>query len=59
VASAPEPGSVTFNGGAIEIVCGKGTRLQLEAVRVEGRKRISAREFVNGARLASGERLGV
>ena len=59
VASAPEPGSVIFSGGAIEIVCGRGTRLQLEAVQVEGRKRISAREFVNGARLASGERLGV
>src|SRR5438105_4715987 len=59
VASAPEPGSVIFSGGAIEIVCGRGTRLQLEAVQVEGRKRISAREFMSGARLASGERLGV
>ena len=58
-ASTQEPGSVILSGGAIEIVCGKGTRLQLEAVQVEGRKRISAREFVNGARLASGERLGV
>jgi methionyl-tRNA formyltransferase len=43
---------------AIEVICGQGTRLQLEAVQLEGRKRISAREFVNGARLASGERFG-
>jgi methionyl-tRNA formyltransferase len=40
------------------VICGQGTRLQLEAVQLEGRKRISAREFVNGARLASGERFG-
>ena len=43
---------------AIKVICGQGTRLQLEAVQLEGRKRISAREFVNGARLASGERFG-
>jgi hypothetical protein len=27
-------------------------------VRMEGRKRVTAREFVNGARLAAGERFG-
>lgn len=59
VAGAPEPGSVILSGGVIEVVCGKGTRLQLEAVQVEGRKRVGAREFANGARLANGERLGV
>jgi methionyl-tRNA formyltransferase len=57
-ASTLAPGSVILLDGAIEAVCGKGTRLQLEAVQVEGRKRISARAFVNGARLQSGERLG-
>jgi methionyl-tRNA formyltransferase len=59
VASVQEPGSVILSGGAIEVVCGKGTRLQLEAVQLEGRKRIGGREFMNGARLASGERFGV
>jgi methionyl-tRNA formyltransferase len=53
-----EPGSLIVNNAVIEVVCGKGTRLQLEAVQLEGRKRISAREFVNGARLASGEHFG-
>ena len=54
-----EPGSIILSDAAIEVVCGKGTRLQLEAVQIEGRKRISAREFANGARLQSGERFGV
>jgi len=54
-----EPGSIILSDAAIEVVCGKGTRLRLEAVQIEGRKRISAREFANGARLRSGERFGV
>jgi methionyl-tRNA formyltransferase len=48
-----------LSDAAIEVVCGKGARLHLEAVQIEGRKRISAREFANGARLQSGERFGV
>jgi len=55
----PEPGSIILSDAAIEVVCGKGARLHLEAVQIEGRKRISAREFANGARLQSGERFGV
>jgi len=57
-AGTGEPGSLIVSNAFIEVVCGKGTRLQLEAVQLEGRKRISAREFVNGARLASGEHFG-
>ena len=53
-----EPGTLIVSDAAIEVVCGKGTRLQLEAVQIEGRRRISAREFANGARLASSERFG-
>jgi methionyl-tRNA formyltransferase len=57
-AATQEPGSLIISNAAVEVVCGNSTRLQLEAVRVEGRKRISAHEFVNGARLVSGERFG-
>jgi hypothetical protein len=32
--------------------------LRLQSVKLEGRKQISASEFVNGARLKSGERFG-
>jgi methionyl-tRNA formyltransferase len=37
-------------------VCGEGTCLRLESVQVQGRKKISAREFANGARITSSER---
>jgi len=36
-------------------VCGEGTCLRLESVQLEGRKRISAQEFANGARLTPAE----
>jgi methionyl-tRNA formyltransferase len=56
-AIAQEPGTLVL-GDNIEVSCGGGTRLRLEAVQIEGRKRVSAREFANGARLQSGERFG-
>jgi methionyl-tRNA formyltransferase len=37
-------------------MCGEGTRLRLESVQMEGRKKIPAREFANGARLGAGDR---
>lgn len=56
--AAQEIGGLIVSNAVIEVVCGNRTRLQLESVQLEGRKRISAREFANGARLAGGERLG-
>jgi methionyl-tRNA formyltransferase len=41
------------------VAAGDGTRLELEEVQLEGRKRLSAREFMNGARVQPGEILGV
>jgi len=58
-AIAEDTGTLMVSDAAIEVICGKGTRLRLEAVQIEGRKRVSAREFVNGARLGSSERFGV
>jgi len=37
------------------VICGDATLLRLTAVKVEGRKQISASEFANGARLTSGD----
>jgi methionyl-tRNA formyltransferase len=37
------------------VICGDATLLRLSAVKVEGRKQISASEFANGARLTSGD----
>jgi methionyl-tRNA formyltransferase len=55
---AQSAGTLIERDAAIEVTCGKNTRLRLEAVRIEGRKRVSAREFANGARLRAGERFG-
>jgi len=50
------PGEIISLAKDIFVVCGKSTHLRLEFVQIEGRKRISAREFANGARIASAQR---
>ena len=50
------PGTLIAKGGDLVVVCGEQTTLQLEFVKLEGRKQIAAREFMNGARLVPGER---
>ncbi|HEX9918151.1 MAG TPA: hypothetical protein VGA87_03230, partial [Pyrinomonadaceae bacterium] len=45
-------------GDALEVECGSGTRLLLSEVQLEGKRRMSARDFVNGMRVHAGERLG-
>jgi len=50
------PGEIVPSPKEIYVVCGEGTRLRLESIQIEGRKKISAREFANGARLAPGVR---
>jgi len=52
------PGSLLASSDAVYVVCGEGSCLQIESVQIEGRKRVKAREFANGARLAPGERFG-
>jgi methionyl-tRNA formyltransferase len=52
------PGTLLQEGDELLVVCGGATLLGLLAVQLEGRKRVSALEFANGARLKSGERFG-
>jgi methionyl-tRNA formyltransferase len=52
------PGSIHVAAEGVHVACGGASCLHLEAVQMEGRKRVTAREFVNGARLAAGERFG-
>jgi methionyl-tRNA formyltransferase len=40
------------------VCCGGGSQLEITSVKQEGRKQISAAEFVRGARLQTGERFG-
>jgi methionyl-tRNA formyltransferase len=57
--AVPEtPGTLRTSGNESQVVCGEETTLRLEFIQLEGRKRITAREFANGARLAPGERFG-
>jgi methionyl-tRNA formyltransferase len=50
------PGEIISSAKEIYIVCGEGTCLRLESIQIEGRKKISAREFANGARFVPGDR---
>jgi methionyl-tRNA formyltransferase len=52
----PAPGELVPSAKDIYVMCGEGTRLRLESVQMEGRKKIPAREFANGARLGAGDR---
>jgi methionyl-tRNA formyltransferase len=45
---------VTDSSGAI-VACGNGTWMRIEQVQMEGKKKISAREWVHGARLGERE----
>jgi methionyl-tRNA formyltransferase len=49
------PGEIVSSTKDVHVVCGEKTCLRLESVQLEGRKRISAREFANGARITHGE----
>jgi methionyl-tRNA formyltransferase len=51
-------GTVLSEHGALEVVCGAATVLELTHVKLEGRKQTTAAEFANGARLQLGERFG-
>jgi methionyl-tRNA formyltransferase len=52
------PGTLALKGPEVLVAAGRGTALQLEAVQMEGRKRVAAREFANGARLGPGDKFG-
>ena len=54
--SSLAPGTIIASTKKMYVVCGAGTCLHLESVQVEGRKKVSALEFANGARLDSSER---
>ncbi len=54
--SGAAPGTLDVQGKEVLVACGGGTLLRLERVKQEGRKEISAGEFLRGARITSGER---
>jgi methionyl-tRNA formyltransferase len=57
--TAEDPGALLLLAeGELRVACGDTTVLRVAAVKLEGRGKVSAQEFVNGARLAKEERLG-
>ncbi|HKE07539.1 MAG TPA: methionyl-tRNA formyltransferase [Candidatus Acidoferrum sp.] len=52
------PGTLVAPKEGLRVCCGGGSQLEITSVKQEGRKQISAAEFVRGARLQTGERFG-
>jgi methionyl-tRNA formyltransferase len=50
------PGEIIFSAKDAFVICGAGTYLRLQFVQLEGRKRITTREFANGARITPADR---
>jgi len=57
--TGPKLGRVTLaaRGDELVVKCGENTALHLVEVQPEGKRRMSARDFLNGTRLQVGERL--
>jgi methionyl-tRNA formyltransferase len=53
------PGEILGADGKVSVSCGDGTALVLEFAQLEGRKRVTALEFANGARLRPGDSFSV
>jgi methionyl-tRNA formyltransferase len=52
------PGEVAVEAAQLFVGCGQGTVLELIEIQLEGKRRMTAPEFVNGYRPKSGDRLG-
>ena len=53
----PAPGVLEVRGTRLFVGCGGGSRLEMIAVQPEGKRRMSAQDFVNGYRPQPGEAL--
>jgi methionyl-tRNA formyltransferase len=49
---------VVARGDELVVACGAGTTLRVWELQPEGKQRMPARDFINGARVQAGERLG-
>ena len=50
---------VKAHGGELIVSCGDETQLSLQEVQPEGKRRMSVRDFLNGARVQAGEHMGI
>jgi methionyl-tRNA formyltransferase len=52
------PGTLLTESKKLLVACGRGTLLEATEIQLEGRKRLPARDFLNGVKLSPGEKLG-
>jgi methionyl-tRNA formyltransferase len=52
------PGTILVEAKRLLIACGQETLLEATELQLEGRKRLPARDFLNGLKLSLGEKLG-
>lgn len=53
-----EPGTLVVEGQKLSVVCGTRSFLEVKELQLQGRMRLSARDFLNGAHVEPGEKLG-
>jgi methionyl-tRNA formyltransferase len=58
IAARSEPGTLIGAKNDWFVPGANATLLRLQSVKLEGRKQVTASEFVNGARIKPGERFG-
>jgi methionyl-tRNA formyltransferase len=52
------PGAIAIEGTHLIVGCGQGTALNLIEIQIEGKRRMTAQEFINGYHPQSGDHLG-
>jgi len=52
------PGAIAVQGPRLLVGCGQGTALELDEVQIEGKRRMTAQQFINGYHPKPGEPLG-
>lgn len=57
-AHALMPGEIAIEGGRLLAGCGGGSAIAIDVLQLEGKRRMQAREFINGYQPKPGERLG-
>ena len=56
---APEPGMLSVHGEEMLVGCGSGTVITFDELQMDGKRRMTASEFLRGFQVGSGERLGL
>ncbi|MGO8818997.1 MAG: methionyl-tRNA formyltransferase [Terriglobia bacterium] len=52
-----DPGALVAERGGLRVACGQGTVLNLAEIQLAGRKRLAARDFLNGVKIVPGEKV--